>query len=112
MDKVLFSSKSEVWETPQNLFDRLDQEFHFDTDVCALPENAKCDHYFSPADNGLAQEWTGCCYMNPPYGRNIWAWIKKAYESVLPPPPIIQKERLLFAFSHLVQIQNGGMTTL
>lgn len=56
---VMFSSKSDLWATPQWLFDELDKEFHFDTDVCALPENAKCAHYFSPEQDGLAQEWGG-----------------------------------------------------
>ena len=40
--KVMFSSKTDLWETPQYLFDKLDSEFYFDVDVCALPDNAKC----------------------------------------------------------------------
>ena len=78
---MLFSSKSGVWETPQDFFDRLDEEFHFETDVCAIPENAKCEHYFSPEQDGLAQEWTGVCWCNPPYGRDVIKWVKKAAES-------------------------------
>jgi phage N-6-adenine-methyltransferase len=57
------------------------QEFAFDVDVCALPENAKVGRYFTPQENGLAQEWRGVCWMNPPYGRGIGAWVRKAYES-------------------------------
>ena len=38
----MFSSKSDLWETPQDFFDELNREFHFNLDVCALPENAKC----------------------------------------------------------------------
>ena len=53
---VHFSSKNTEWETPQDLFDELDEEFSFDLDVCATPGNAKCEKYFTPQDDGLAQE--------------------------------------------------------
>lgn len=79
----LFSSEKCEWETPQDFFEQLDVEFHFDLDVCALPENAKCPRYFTPEDDGLRQEWRGVCWMNPPYGREIGKWVKKAYESGL-----------------------------
>lgn len=78
---VHFSSQSDRWETPQALFDELDKEFHFETDVCASVDNAKCDRYYTEADDGLAQDWQGVCWMNPPYGRQIGKWVKKAYES-------------------------------
>lgn len=79
--EVLFSSKTDLWSTPQWFFDELDKEFHFETDVCALPENAKCERFFAPEQNGLAQTWTGVCWCNPPYGRQIGKWVKKAAES-------------------------------
>lgn len=66
---VMFSSKSDLWETPQDLFDKLDAEFHFNLDVCALPENAKCAAYYTPEMDGLSQPWYGRCWCNPPYGR-------------------------------------------
>ena len=78
---LMFSSKTDLWATPQDFFDRMNAVFRFDLDVCALPENAKCARYFSPADDALAQEWTGSCWMNPPYGRGIAAWVQKAYLS-------------------------------
>lgn len=78
---VMFSSKSEIWETPIDFFEELDREFHFQTDVCALPENKKCAHYYSPEQDGLKQKWEGVCWCNPPYGRNIGKWVKKAAES-------------------------------
>ena len=81
MNDVLFSSKSVVWETPQDLFDKLNAEFHFDLDVCALPENAKCERYYAPEDDGLSQPWNGVCWCNPPYGRTIGKWVQKAYET-------------------------------
>lgn len=61
MDKVLFSSANEVWATPQEFFDELDKEFHFNLDPCALPENAKCRKYFTPKTDGLSQNWGGVC---------------------------------------------------
>ena len=79
----LMSSATDLWATPQDFFDKLDAEFNFELDVCALPENAKCEKYFTPEQDGLAQQWTGTCWMNPPYGRQIGAWVKKAYEASL-----------------------------
>ncbi|WP_189493767.1 DNA N-6-adenine-methyltransferase [Formosimonas limnophila] len=81
VSKALFSSHSDDWATPQALFDALNAVFKFETDVCAVPENAKCERFFTPAQNGLLQVWSGTCWMNPPYGRTINQWIKKAFES-------------------------------
>lgn len=68
---VHFMSKTDLWSTPQAVFDKLNKEFGFDLDVCAIPENAKCRRFFSPEQNGLVQEWRGICFMNPQYGRKI-----------------------------------------
>ena len=54
---VMFSSKTDLWETPQALFDELNSEFHFSLDVCAIPENAKCEKYYSPEVDGLRKSW-------------------------------------------------------
>ena len=72
-----------MWATPQAFFDELNKEFGFELDVCALPENAKCEKYYTPEIDGLKQQWRGICWMNPPYGREIGAWMEKAYESSL-----------------------------
>jgi phage N-6-adenine-methyltransferase len=80
---LMFSSKSDSWETPQSLFNELNQEFHFTLDVCATNENTKCNIWFTPWLDGLDQDWKGTCWMNPPYGREIGNWVKKAYESSL-----------------------------
>ena len=81
------SSESDDWWTPQWLFDLLDAEIGFETDVCASDANHKCERYFTKAQDGLAQEWTGACWMNPPYGRSggisIYTWIEKAYLAAL-----------------------------
>lgn len=81
--KVHYMSKTDLWETPQDLFDKLSDEFHFDVDVCASWNNRKCHQYFTYLDDGLKQKWEGVCWMNPPYGRQIGKWLKKAYESSL-----------------------------
>lgn len=78
-NKLMFSSKSDLWETPQELFDRLDNEFHFTLDVCALPENAKCQQFYTPEQDGLSQPWAGVCWCNPPYGRNVGQWVRRAW---------------------------------
>lgn len=80
---VHFSSETDEWPTPQDFFDRLNEEFGFELDVCATPENAKCPRYYTKRENGLLQKWTGVCWMNPPYGREIGQWVKKAYTSAL-----------------------------
>lgn len=86
LNQALFSSKTDMWETPQDFYDLLNNEFNFELDVCAIKENAKCDRYFSPEDDGLTQEWSGTCWMNPPYGRKITGqWIRKAYEEAQKP---------------------------
>ena len=80
---VHFSSKTDQWSTPQDLFDKLDSIFNFETDVCADEFNAKCDRFYSEADDGLKQNWKGVCWCNPPYGKEIPKWIEKAYKSSL-----------------------------
>lgn len=78
---VHFSSATDMWATPKALFDVLDAEFGFTLDVCATRENAKCPQYFTETDDGLSRAWTGTCWMNPPYGDEIGAWVAKARAS-------------------------------
>lgn len=79
---VHFSSATDEWPTPDWLFELLDREFGFTLDPCSTPANARCARYFTRADNGLAQDWTGqIVFMNPPYGREIRHWMRKAFES-------------------------------
>lgn len=80
-NELMFSSATDLWATPADFFAALDFVFGFETDVCATQENAKCERFFSPEIDGLKEEWTGTCWMNPPYGKTIGAWVKKAYES-------------------------------
>ena len=83
INEGLFTSNTDLWSTPQNFFDALNEKFNFETDVCAIAENAKCKKYFTPEQDGLSQVWGGVCWMNPPYGREIIKWVKKAYDSSL-----------------------------
>ncbi len=78
---VMFSSKTDLWETPKDFFDKLDAEFQFNLDVCALPENAKCAPFYTPEMDGLSQPWYGNCWCNPPYGRQVGRWVAKAAQS-------------------------------
>ena len=84
LNEGLFSSKDQTWETPQCLFDNLNNVFKFTLDVCATPETSKCDVYFTPEIDGLSQDWNGnVCWMNPPYGREQIKWISKAQKESL-----------------------------
>lgn len=72
-------SQNPEWPTPQYVFDTLDAEFHFTLDVCANADNHKCERYFDIAQDGLKQDWEGeVCWMNPPYGKPISQWVRKA----------------------------------
>ncbi|GGF88319.1 phage N-6-adenine-methyltransferase [Paenibacillus abyssi] len=78
---VMFSSKTDLWPTPQSFYDDLNAEFSFTLDPCATEDNAKCANFFTKETDGLAQDWTPhTVFMNPPYGREIADWIRKAYE--------------------------------
>lgn len=78
---VHYSSLTDEWSTPQSFFDELNERWNFTLDVCATPENAKCDQHYTRATDGLSQSWAGeRCWMNPPYGRAIGHWMRKAYE--------------------------------
>ena len=69
---------SDEWETPQSLFDELNDKYVFDLDPCATPDNAKCKCFFTKKDNGLRRSWKGYrVFMNPPYS-DISSWVKKA----------------------------------
>lgn len=67
------------WETPPEIFDPLNAEFRFTLDPCCTAETAKCAKFFTEAEDGLAQSWSGeRVFMNPPYGREIKRWTRKA----------------------------------
>lgn len=78
---VMFSSRKDLWGTPQTFFDELNKEFHFTLDVCALPENAKCTVYYTTEMDGLSRKWEGVVWCNPPYGREIGKWVKHGLDA-------------------------------
>lgn len=81
MNKALLSSDCMDWCTPQDFFDTLDREFHFVLDAAATEKSKKCARCFTPETDGLSQSWNvgGAVFCNPPYGRQIGAWVEKAY---------------------------------
>jgi len=80
---VHFSSRNDEWETPDDFFAELDAIFHFDLDACASARNAKCPRFFTKEDDALKHRWSGTVWMNPPYGRDIAQFMRKAYEESL-----------------------------
>lgn len=82
MNAALLASKNMCWCTPQDFFDKLNQEFNFVLDAAATAKTAKCGLYYTPETDGLSQSWNcgGAVFCNPPYGREIGKWVKKAYE--------------------------------
>lgn len=79
---VHFSSATDLWATPQSLFDELNQQYHFTLNPCATHANAKCAKHFTRQEDGLSQNWDGeTVFMNPPYGREIGKWVAKAVSS-------------------------------
>jgi phage N-6-adenine-methyltransferase len=83
INKGIMSSNTDMWETPQWIFDTFNVHYLFTLDVCAVQDNAKCKNYFTLEQDGLKQKWEEMCWMNPPYGREIIKWVRKAYESSL-----------------------------
>lgn len=81
VNKALFTSNKEDWETPQDFYDQLNAKYHFEWDLAASDDNAKCSCYFTRDDNSLEQDWEGLSgnlFLNPPYGRELKLWVKKA----------------------------------
>ncbi len=82
INKGLFTSKTNEWSTPQNFFNELNKEFKFTLDPCADKTNAKCHKYFTKEDDGLSKSWDNeNVFCNPPYGRDIGKWVKKASDT-------------------------------
>jgi hypothetical protein len=73
LNRGLFTSASQHWETPQDLYQDLDLEFGFNDDPCPL--NSMTD--------GLSRSWGTSTYCNPPYGKETGKWLRKAYEESL-----------------------------
>ena len=78
-----FQAEHCEWATPQSFFDALNREFGFTLDACASAENAKCERFYSLSDESLTKPWEGTVWCNPPYGRSMYLWVRKAFESAM-----------------------------
>lgn len=91
----LFSSDAHDWATPDSLFREVDSEFGFTLDAAASKWNAKCDNFLTKEDDALTKDWAelagkdGAVWLNPPYGRTLKDWMKKAYETSLLGVPVV-----------------------
>ena len=76
------AAKTVEWSTPQDLYEELNLEFGFTVDVAANSSNAKTERFYDESSDGLSQSWDNeVVWCNPPYGRAIGDWVKKASES-------------------------------
>lgn len=79
MKKALFTSNSDEWETPLELYKRLNERFKFTLDPCSTKENHLCDKYYTKEENGLCKSWKNeTVFVNPPYSK-IKQWVEKCY---------------------------------
>jgi hypothetical protein len=69
------------WYTPPEIFDAL--AVRFDLDPCSPGPGhwVPADRIYTKTDDGLAQEWRGLVWMNPPFGgRNGHTpWLRKFF---------------------------------
>jgi phage N-6-adenine-methyltransferase len=81
-NELMFSTGKDDWETPPDLFKKLDDEFHFTLDPCCTEQTAKCRKYYTKETDGLKQDWGGeTVFVNPPYSaKEQDKWVKKCYE--------------------------------
>lgn len=85
--KGMFTSNKEDWETPQDLFEKLNEEFHFTLDAAANEKNAKCAIYYTEKEDALKQNWNNeIIWCNPPYGKKIKSFVEKAFYTWLQYP--------------------------
>lgn len=84
MNNALLSSRYSKWETPTDIVSQLSQVYDWDIDLCASRPNV-CEQFWSEEQNSLEQDWLGRgpCWMNPPYGRGIRAWMDKARHAAI-----------------------------
>lgn len=69
------------WQTPPDLFQKLNNHFNFECDVAASHQNRLCNKYFTAEHSCLGKSnWTPMNFMNPPYGYVITRFVAKAYQ--------------------------------
>ena len=91
MNNVHFMSEKDDWETPQSLFDKLHEHFHFTLDAAASDSNHKLPRYYTKETDGLAQDWGGeRVFCNPPYGNvETGLWTQKCWEEAQKPNTLV-----------------------
>ena len=78
INKGLFTSSKQSYSTPKALYAELNAEFNFDDDPCPIGEP---EPFYK--EDGLARAWGNRVFINPPYGKTIVSWIKRAYKEYL-----------------------------
>lgn len=87
---LMFSSKRQDWATPEDIFNELNKEFNFTLDPCCSELTKKCEKYYTIETDGLSKSWEGeRVFVNPPFGREQAAWIKKGFEESMKPNTIV-----------------------
>ena len=61
--ETMFSSKTDLWATPQDFYDKLNSEFHFTLDPCATPHNAKCVKFYTKSRTGSEKIGAGILFF-------------------------------------------------
>lgn len=91
MNDVHFMSNKNDWETPQELFDKLHEEFHFTLDAAASDHNHKLPRYYTEQTDGLKQDWGGeRVFCNPPYGtKETGLWTEKCWKEAQKPNTLV-----------------------
>ena len=91
MNGVHFMSEKSDWETPQELFNKLHEEFHFTLDAAASDHNHKLPRYYTENTDGLSQDWGGeRVFCNPPYGvKETGQWTEKCWKEAQKPNTLV-----------------------
>lgn len=84
LSKTLFTSNSDEWRTPDNIFNYMQQNYQFTLDAAAAQENAKCPNYFTKQNSALENTWDGRVWCNPPYSRGMASkFVEKIHSEVI-----------------------------
>lgn len=63
-----------TWLTPRHIIDALGP---FDLDPCAAPGWHTASRGIILPEDGLAAQWEGRIWLNPPYNKAAWLWLDK-----------------------------------
>lgn len=67
-------AETTTWLTPPHIIEALG---HFDLDPCAAQGWATAENRIILPDDGLAADWHGRVWLNPPYGNEAWIWLNR-----------------------------------